>query len=338
MNEDLRRDIRQAEARSQYDTQCKRVLAHKVILAWIVRYTMSEFSSLSLEEIQDCIENPEISTVEVEPDIHRREKRSEKITGLTTESTLPGEGRITYDIYFSLSLPGKNECRRIYVNVEAQKKYNPGYQILSRGVYYTSRMISSQRGTEFSDSDYDKLKKVCSIWLCLNAPAEIGNAISEFSLTKHDVLPGIPDVRSAYDKISIILVALNEKKDSLNELTGMLNVLFSMTMPAETKLNILEQRYHMDLAPDLKGEVNVMCNLGDLAIDLGYEKGRAQGLKQGLEQGLEQGLQEGIEQGVRSGQDDLILSMLRNHISPEDISHMTNLPLERIQRAAKAGI
>ncbi|MCD8329564.1 MAG: hypothetical protein LUC27_02585 [Lachnospiraceae bacterium] len=102
----------------------------------------------------------------------------------------------------------------------------------------------------------------------------------------------------------------------------MLNVLFSMTMPAETKLNILEHRYHMDLAPDLKGEVNVMCNLGDLAIDLGYEKG----------------IKQGLEQGVRSGQDELILSMLRNHISPEDISHMTNLPLERIQRAAKAGI
>ncbi|MCD8054498.1 MAG: hypothetical protein LUF00_10785 [Lachnospiraceae bacterium] len=327
MNEELRRDIRQAEARSQYDAQCKRVLAHKIILAWIVRHTMSEFSSFSLEEIQDCIENPEISASEVEPDILRGKKQVEKITGLTTESSLPGEGRITYDVYFSLYLPGGNQCRRIYVNVEAQKKYNPGYQIPSRGVYYASRMISSQRGTEFSGSDYDNLKKVCSIWLCLNAPAEISNAISEYSLTKHDILPGIPDVRSAYDKISIVLVALNEKKDSFDELAGMLNVLFSMTMPAETKLNILDRRYHMDLAPDLKEEVNVMCNLGDLAIDLGYERGIQQGLKQGLEQGLEQG----IEQGELSKAKKMALSLHKAGVAEELIAQAANVSVEMVR-------
>lgn len=40
------------------------------------------------------------------------------------------------------------------------------------------------------------IKKVYSIWICMNAPDHIGNAISEYSITKKDKIPGIPDVKS----------------------------------------------------------------------------------------------------------------------------------------------
>ena len=31
-------------------------------------------------------------------------------------------------------------------------------------------MLSSQKGTEFTGRDYDNIRKVYSIWICMNAP------------------------------------------------------------------------------------------------------------------------------------------------------------------------
>ncbi|MCD8023437.1 MAG: hypothetical protein LUF30_10875, partial [Lachnospiraceae bacterium] len=105
MNEELRSAIRQAEVQAQYDAQCKSVLASRTILAWILRYTMSEFAGYTLAEIEDCIGEPEISSVGVdagsthliqvssELEASRSAHRgAEKIMGLSNESNIPGEG------------------------------------------------------------------------------------------------------------------------------------------------------------------------------------------------------------------------------------------------------
>lgn len=92
-------------------------------------------------------------------------------------------------------VPRKDERIRLIINVEAQKDCHPGYQIPTRGVFYGARMISSQLGTEFSDSSYDGIKKVYSIWVCLGVPDYIGNAIAEYHMVKRDILPGFPDVK-----------------------------------------------------------------------------------------------------------------------------------------------
>ena len=53
------------------------------------------------------------------------------------------------------------------VNIEAQNDPHPGYSLVSRGIFYLARMISSQYGTAFMrKGHYEDLKKVCSIWLC----------------------------------------------------------------------------------------------------------------------------------------------------------------------------
>ena len=39
------------------------------------------------------------------------------------------------------------------INIEAQKKWNPGYEIVTRGIFYCARMISGQKHTEFEHSD-----------------------------------------------------------------------------------------------------------------------------------------------------------------------------------------
>lgn len=113
------------------------------------------------------------------------------------------------------------------VNLEAQKSYYPGYEIVTRGIFYDARMISAQLGTEFEHSKYDDMKKVYSIWVCMQAPKKIGNAISEYSIKKQDIISGLPDRPESYDKLSVVIIALNETMETNDELLGMLNTLFS---------------------------------------------------------------------------------------------------------------
>jgi len=40
---------------ASYDAACKRLLANKVILAWIMKSCMEEYRNCSIEEIASCI-------------------------------------------------------------------------------------------------------------------------------------------------------------------------------------------------------------------------------------------------------------------------------------------
>lgn len=55
MKNELAREIHLAEGKNQYDTQCKGILSHKIILAWILKYTAKEFGDVSIQQIQECI-------------------------------------------------------------------------------------------------------------------------------------------------------------------------------------------------------------------------------------------------------------------------------------------
>lgn len=54
--------------KDQYDTQVKKVLSDKTILAWILKYTTSEFRDYPIPVIKSCIEGqPEVGTHRVFP-------------------------------------------------------------------------------------------------------------------------------------------------------------------------------------------------------------------------------------------------------------------------------
>ena len=128
----------------QYDEAAKRLLAQKSLLALILKYTTEEFQEMTEEEIEECIEGaPEISTISVDPEEHmpRTEPACEpgdsggkaaeqlehprEIQGLSNESVIAGEGKVTYDIRFVVYRPGKIQKIKLMINIEAQKKWNP---------------------------------------------------------------------------------------------------------------------------------------------------------------------------------------------------------------------
>lgn len=305
------RDLMVDSIKLQYDTQCKKVLANKVILAWILKYTVAEFRDFSIDEIKKCIEgDPEIGTTRVNPG-ETNHPDTEKITGENTESSVPDEGSIYFDIKFYAYHPANKKKVKIIINVEAQKGFYPGYSIVTRGIFYAARMVSAQLDTEFAHPDYDGIKKVYSIWLCMNAPQYIGNAITEYHMTKNDIIGDMPDRKKEYDKISVVMVCLNRETESENQLTAMLNVLFSEKMDKEEKIKRLERDYNIPMETEMKKEMNIMCNLSDYVEECG--------IKKGIEQGIEQGLEQGIERGGLDKTKQFIQNLLNRGMSDEDI-------------------
>lgn len=66
------------------------------------------------------------------------------------------------DIRFSVYYVRQKLRIKMIINVEAQKEFRSGYSITTRGVFYGARMISAQKGTEFTGKDYDNIRKVYS--------------------------------------------------------------------------------------------------------------------------------------------------------------------------------
>ena len=274
------------DAKVRYDAQCKRVLSQKEILARILARTVKEFEGMTVDEIIPCMEGTtEISCIPVEAGKTNDNKlRTQRITGLSNEDAVPDEGVVYYDIRFYVNIPKSREVIRLIINLEAQKSYYPGYEIVTRGIFYGTRMISAQLGTEFDHSKYNDIKKVYSIWICMDAPKKVGNAIAKYSIQKKDLLPGIPDKPEAYDKISVVLITLNEKTKTDDELLRMLNLLFSEEIDYQKKKRELEESYRLNMSSQLGEEMYLMCNLSDLVEERGVQRGIERGMQQGIEQ------------------------------------------------------
>lgn len=279
----LSRNIDIAKDKAQYDFLCKKILSNKTVLAWIMRRTVKEYAKMSIEDIMACIEDePQIASKGINPgETNTRYQdipNPAQIQGLSEENQFNGEGRIYYDIRYIAVVPGKNEKIRLIINVEAQKAFYVGYSLTTRGIFYAARMISAQLETEFSIPQYDDIKKVYSIWLCFNAPKHIGNAISEYTIRKQDILPGIPDRPEEYDKMSVVMVCLNQTEKTDDIFINFMNTLFDPKLPVEEKKKKLETEYEIPVESELGKGLRLMCNLSDVieeqAIEKGIEKGK----------------------------------------------------------------
>lgn len=171
INTSIAEDIQATDQNAQYDAACKRLLSERIILAWIMKSCLKEYRGCDVKEIAEkYIESePEISKVFVAPD---ETNAPTKIRGIGNEDNSLTEGRITYDIRFLASVPGSGELIQMIVNVEIQGKFYPGYPVVTRGIYYGCRMISSQYGTEFTHSEYQNIKQVHEAVKRLNTEKE----------------------------------------------------------------------------------------------------------------------------------------------------------------------
>ena len=178
-NHELKKDLNIPRDKVMYDEHAKRVLANKEILSEILKGTVKEVSGYTSEEIASMIEGtPRIGEVNVDPGLsnlpseyfefektinsrideqkskgisnkvsHHKEENgiiANKISGDNTEDIIPGEGEVKYDILTHLIIPGEDGPIKILINVEAQRNYHPGYDLVTRSILWCKENICTE--------------------------------------------------------------------------------------------------------------------------------------------------------------------------------------------------
>ena len=302
------------EQKRQYDAACKNVLSEKGIIANILQDCVGEFQTCSIDEIVNhCIEGqPETGTVVVEPN-----GGISRITSQQVEDKSEREGTVFYDIRFTAVAPSDGKPIRLIINIEAQNNFHPGYPLLKRAIYYCSRMISSQYGTVFTKSHYEKIEKVYSIWICTMPTKKWAYTITRYRMREENLVGQTQAPREDYDLLTPILVCLGSKQyTELKGLLRMLNLVLLDNVSPESKTKTLKEEFHVQVTPHLEKGVAEMCNLSE-----GIEKrGEARGEARGQTRGDERRMKIVATNMIRRGK-----------YSPEEIADISGMAIEKVR-------
>ena len=215
---------------TKQDGVAKMLFTHKQIVAWILRECFPEFKGYPLDFIidncLDCLDDVDY------------------LIGDTTH----GSGGTDMDVCIHVRLPQDLETKiRIIINIEIQNDFYPGYNIIKRGIYYECDLIAREKETVFTDSHYDDMKKVYTVWICLQAPVKLANTFERYGMAKlnlEDEIHAIHQNGAPYDLLDMVMIYLNnESQEGGGPFMAMMRTLFSPTLSKEEKLKILKERY-----------------------------------------------------------------------------------------------
>jgi predicted transposase/invertase (TIGR01784 family) len=300
------------KAKRKYDAKAKNLLAHKEVIANILKYTVKEFEGYSLPEIMACLRgNPEVGTEPVD-DVDFPHKMD--IAGSETVSL--NDGIRSFGIKFKVKIPNDELESDLIINIESQNDFYPGYTLEKRGIYYLSRLISSQYDVEFTHSNFDKLKKCYSIWICADPPKERQNTITEYRFTPRNIVGNVPDCPQRYDLMSLIMINLGSKDKNYSGLIKILdNLLIEIDNNSQKAVTILENEFDIPLESIYK-EVMEMCNLSDGV------------LKRGLERGIKLGEERGAERGQISKSVEVVKNLLAKNFTLDEALSVAGISKE----------
>ena len=303
MNTETKNAVNATDIDAQYDEKAKRLLGNKIILAHILVKTIDEFRGMNPKDVVSYIEGePFISIVPVEPGLTNaaKEENGQRIVGMNTENTEINEGLVRFDIIFYVRM--KDGISQVIVNVEAQKDEPTSYHILNRAVFYVSRLVSSQKERDFVKTNYNDIKRVFSIWVCMNMDE---NCMDYVHLTDDKLLGSYP-WKGGINLLNIVLIGIaNElpEHDDKYELHRLLSTLLSMELSVDEKIGIMEKEYSIAVDDRIREDVSAMCNLS---------------------------------QGIRDNTlVDVIMNMYENNFTLEQIAVATKKSVEEIRAIIK---
>ena len=221
-----------------------------------------------------------------------------------------------YDVRFDAIAPKsadsteQEEVIRLIINVEAQTKFKPGYPLTKRAIYYCSRMISAQHGPIFKKSEYGKIRKVYSIWICTQPSDGFENTLTRYSIKPEQLIGEAQEETENYDLMSVVMICLGKPgTENHRGILKFMEVLLSSTRSGSEKKKILEEEFGVAMSEELEREVLEVCNL-------------SQGVRA---EGREEGRQEGRIEGIGIGEIRMLVQLVREG----------DLPLERAAAKAK---
>lgn len=262
------------------------------------------FGKIELSEIKriDSVEESDQLKVEVVPSVGTR------IVGMNTVCEEVNEGTNIFDIIFYVRT--KNGISKIIINVEIQKDEPTKYNILNRVIFYIGRMISSEKQRDFINSNYNDMKEVYSIWLCLG---EKENTLNYLQLTDKKVI-GSKNWKGNLNLLNAVIIGLSDELPEHNEtydLHRFLGVLLSNSLDYYEKVEIMEKEYELELPEEWEEEMQKMYSFAAEIRKKGERKGRADGRTEGI--------------------CIMARNMLKNGVPISQIAQMAEVSVEKLQ-------
>ena len=193
------------------------------------------------------------------------------------------QGMEQYDESVKQVLAHKIILANILVNIEAQKDEPSSYYIQNRAVFYACRMVSSQKERDFTGMNFNDIKKVYTIWICMNQKE---NSLNYLHLT-NEKLMGKTAIEKAGDLIHIILLGLAKNLPPYtekNKLHRLLGALFTNELTADEKISIIESEYNIEAKNELRKDVRKVSGLGESLVESAAEEAWEQVLELGGKQ------------------------------------------------------
>ena len=192
---------------------------------------------------------------------------------------------MNFDIVFYVHR--KCGLTKVILNIEPQKDEPSKYPILNRGIFYVSRLISSQKYRDFKGQEYGDICEVYSVWICMNMPEII---LCHIHLTQDDLV-GEHKWAGELDLINLVMIGVSNdlaEPDETHELLRFLGTLFSKGLTSEERISIMEKEY--DIPSQVLGEeVETMCNLGEGIWEDAIAEGREANLLEQISKKLAKG-------------------------------------------------
>lgn len=260
------------------DMACRQLLSHTDVLALILANTVPEFEGMALADVEKCI-----GPVDVDATIPVDATGTHRIYGISNVDCSVDCQPIIYDMHFLAYIP-EDRVRdgkliaEMHINIEAQKNANPGYYLPKRATYYASRLISSQKGIDWKNSDYNAIRRVYSVWLCMKPPKEKSGFINHYGVVERKVYGNVSFPEEQYTDFNYVIVGLDDL-DATNIMVKTLSCYFSDSITPKEKYVYLEEA-GITVTADMMKRTEAMYSLIEDYEERGMAKGMAQGMVQ----------------------------------------------------------
>ena len=163
----------------------------------------------------------------------------------------------------------------------------------------------------FKDQEYDRIKKVASIWICEDTAMERSDAINEYRFVELCKRGEYREAEANYDLMRIVVMRLGQAgEQSGDDAIRLLSKVFSTERSAEEKKVVLSEEFHIEVTEEISREVSQVCNLSTGIYD----------------KGMRQGIQEGILEGKREGALEILFGLVKdNLLSITDAAKRANI-------------
>ena len=126
----------------------------------------------------------------------------------------------------------------------------------------------------FTHSEYGKIRKVYSIWICPNAGQNEKDSIVKYQMAPEILHGNVETKPEEYDILDITIISLSmDFLESKNDIIRLLGTIFMPLLSFADKKKRLEEDFRIPMSQEWEEDLSSMCNLADGIYEYGVARG-----------------------------------------------------------------